>query len=328
MRRIGTLDGQDAAERFRDYLTTQHIEAVVESIEGSEQWSVWVRDEDQRAAARQELQRFLDDPQHERYGTARQQAAQLRRQKERENRDRLRLQRSMPSRSGPIGPMAFGAGSRRPTVTLILIALAVGASLLTNFGNVRRADLMRQPTQVPQSYQIFNLLSAVDRPAFVETGDPMVSVKRGQIWRLITPVFLHGNMQHLLFNMLMLYFLGSLIERLHGSAYFAGIFLMTGLVSGVAQSIAPEFLGGTPFSIGASGAVYGLFGFLWIRPILQPQYPVRMPTLTVAIMLGWLILCMTPMSPIPNVANVAHVAGLLAGIAWTLAVVGASRRRG
>ena len=70
-------------------------------------------------------------------------------------------------------------------------------------------------------------------------------------------------------------------------------------------------LAGSPFSIGASGAVYGLFGYLWIRPTLSPSYPVRMMPANVAIMLGWLVFCIFF---VDRIANGAHIGGLIAGV--------------
>jgi GlpG protein len=68
--------------------------------------------------------------------------------------------------------------------------------------------------------------------------------------------------------------------------------------------------------------VYGLFGFLWLRPWIDPSYPVVLVPMNVAMMLGWLVLCLTPMGQ--NVANGAHLGGLVSGIA--MALIGPWRR--
>ena len=135
-------------------------------------------------------------------------------------------------------------------------------------------------------------------------------------------MFLHGDTMHLAFNMLMLYFLGSVIERLHGSLFFAILVVVTHVAGMLLQVSLPgaeslpailERLAGTPFAIGASGAVYGLFGFLWIRPTIDPTYPIRMDSRNVMIMLGWLVFCMLPVLNL-GVANGAHLGGLIAGM--------------
>jgi GlpG protein len=143
-------------------------------------------------------------------------------------------------------------------------------------------------------------------------------------------MFMHGDAMHLAFNMLWIYFLGSAIERLQGSLLFLALVLGTAfvglnvhvLMSGM--EFLPPALQGTPFAIGASGAVFGLFGYLWVRPAIDPDYPIRLVPMNVVLMLGWLVLCMTPL--IPNVANGAHLGGLFAGI--LAATIGGRGRHG
>ena len=136
-------------------------------------------------------------------------------------------------------------------------------------------------------------------------------------------MFLHGDEFHLAFNMLWMFFLGSVIERLHGSLFLllltfgtqtAGMMMQVSLPT---SELIPQALQGSPFAIGASGAVYGLFGFLWMRPMVDPTYPVHLVPMNVILMLGWLIACMTPL--VPKVANGAHLGGLMGGIFFALA---------
>lgn len=131
-------------------------------------------------------------------------------------------------------------------------------------------------------------------------------------------MFLHGDEFHVAFNMLWIFFLGSVIERLHGSLFFTLLLLVTQFAGMMLQVSLPPLdwlpvsMHGTPFAIGASGAVYGLFGYLWIRPTLDLTYPISLDPINVVLMLGWLVVCMTPY--IPNVANGAHLGGLIAGV--------------
>ena len=131
-------------------------------------------------------------------------------------------------------------------------------------------------------------------------------------------MFMHGDPFHLAFNMMWVFFLGSVIERLHGSMFLlmlvvgthvAGMLLQVGLPT---ADFIPEALRGSPFAVGASGAVYGLFGFLWARPAAEPSYPIRLSSINVILMFGWLFACMTPL--IEGVANGAHLGGLFAGV--------------
>ena len=129
---------------------------------------------------------------------------------------------------------------------------------------------------------------------------------------------------HLVFNMLGIFFLGSALERLHGSLFLALLFLVTGIagsgleVATMGLEFLPESLRGSPWSIGASGALFGLFGFLWIRPSIDSSYPIRLVPTNVMLMLGWLVFCMTPLASNLHIANAAHLGGLLAGIAIAL----------
>ncbi len=83
------------------------------------------------------------------------------------------------------------------------------------------------------------------------------AIEAGEWWRGLTAAFLHGGTMHILFNMYFLYIFGPRLERQVGSVAFSGIYL----ASAAGGSLA-SFLFGPPntFSVGASGALFGLFG--------------------------------------------------------------------
>jgi GlpG protein len=210
-------------------------------------------------------------------------------------------------------------------ITIAIIVCSVVASLTSHFGSPRGS---RDPGKTTLEQKAYYTLSFVDRRDYETSGDAFGSIRKGEIWRLITPMFLHGDELHLAFNMLWVFFLGSAIERLHGSIFLLVMVLITQSAGMMLQvmlpdaSYIPESLRGSPFAIGASGAVYGLFGFLWLRPLIDKSYPVVLVPMNVAMMLGWLVLCLTPMGQ--NVANGAHLGGLVSGIA--MALIGPWRR--
>ena len=103
-----------------------------------------------------------------------------------------------------------------------------------------------------------------------------------------------------------------MVERLHGSWFLVGLLIGCQVAATLTQVLLPDWLE-PPDAIGASGAVFGVFGFIWIRPKVQSGYPIEIPPFNVKFMLGFLFLCMTPI--IDNIANGAHVGGLLAGMA-------------
>src|SRR6056297_425790 len=226
------------------------------------------------------------------------------------------------SRTPGRGLAGFGGGGRQSGIplTIGIIVLSILASVGTNFGR----NLGWQDPALPDfrerlsgEAKAYLAMSFVDRYHYVESdGDSLASIKKGQLWRLVTPMFLHGGTMHLLFNMLWIYSLGSSLERLHGTLAFAGLVVFTEIIGMAVQVFLPDWmpagLRGSPFAIGASGAVYGLFGFIWMRPRFEALYPIVIPQQTALLMLGWLVLCMTPI--IPNVANGAHLGGLLGGV--------------
>ena len=213
-----------------------------------------------------------------------------------------------------MGPLP-GADVRQQgiPVTIAIIVLSVIASFATNFGRPRSRG-----NELTLEQKLYYGLSITDPREYQRSGDAYEAIKRGEVWRFITPMFMHGDAMHLAFNMLWVYFLGSAIERLQGSLFFVALVLGTAFI-GINVHVLmsdmeflPPTLQGTPFAIGASGAVYGLFGYLWVRPAIDPDYPIRLVPMNVVLMLAWLVMCMTPL--IPNVANGAHLGGLFAGI--------------
>ena len=81
-------------------------------------------------------------------------------------------------------------------------------------------------------------------------------IAEGEWWRMVTAAFLHANLIHILFNMLMLWWFGQALEAAVGAWRFAGIYAVSALAgSAGALLLAPE-----TFTVGASGAVFGILG--------------------------------------------------------------------
>lgn len=85
-------------------------------------------------------------------------------------------------------------------------------------------------------------------------------LRQGQLHRLITPVFLHGSILHILFNMIWLFVLMKQIEMKIGAIKTLFLSIAIGIVSNVIQYIVTG-----PFFVGASGIIVGLAAFIWIR---------------------------------------------------------------
>jgi len=139
-------------------------------------------------------------------------------------------------------------------------------------------------------------------------------VAAGEWWRLLTVALLHESPIHLAFNMYALYLVGPVVERIYGWNLFIVIYLVCDLAASVAS-----FVFGNPLiaSVGASGAIFGLFGCLFIagrvhNPVLDRQSRNLTAQIGSLIVLN-LILGFT--FGAGTIDNFAHVGGLLAG-AW------------
>ncbi len=115
---------------------------------------------------------------------------------------------------------------------------------------------------------LFFLLSAlqsgnivdIDLDTLVDLGalyGPLV-VKQGEWWRLLSAMFLHGGMTHILMNMVSLYIIGRGMELYFPKAAYLAIYLLSGLVGGLLSL----YMHPMSVGIGASGAIFGVFGAL------------------------------------------------------------------
>jgi GlpG protein len=180
-------------------------------------------------------------------------------------------------------------------VTLVLIALSVVGFMLVYL-------------QAPVSW-----LAQLTYTPFSRSGDNIQFYETsGQYWRFITPTFIHFGWLHIVFNSLWLWDLGSRVERVMGSVNMLLLFLVIALVSNVAQFV----FGGPSVFGGMSGVVYGLLGFCWVGPLLQPSWKIQPTPGIMLFMVGWLLLCVFGIIEVlgfGSIANAAHVGGLLSG---------------
>jgi membrane associated rhomboid family serine protease len=133
-------------------------------------------------------------------------------------------------------------------------------------------------------------------------------IEEGEWWRIFTVVLLHGSITHIVFNMWALYVLGPQIERGVGTWPFVTLFLASAGVGGVFA----YYLGGeTDIAVGASGAIFGLFG-IWLSWALH-----RRSTPYGRAVLTQLLFLLAINAAIPfifrNISWQAHLGGLVAG---------------
>ncbi len=133
----------------------------------------------------------------------------------------------------------------------------------------------------------------------------------GEIWRIITPVFLHMNIMHILFNMLWFKDLGNLFEFKYGNKSLLIFMFISGVTSNLFQYI---FAG--PHFGGMSGVLYGLLGFLWVKQSIDQDFEYALPKRDIYLMIGWFFLCLFGI--FPKIANFAHAGGAFVGICWAV----------
>ncbi|MEH6551085.1 MAG: rhomboid family intramembrane serine protease [Pseudomonadales bacterium] len=139
----------------------------------------------------------------------------------------------------------------------------------------------------------------------------------GQLWRLLSPIFLHFSILHLVFNTLWMWELGKRIEISLGGFSLLSIVIITGVCSNLGQ----YFYGGAGLFGGLSGVVYGLVGFIWLSQKLLPARGMHMPDSLFYALVGFMFIAMTGVLELlgmGSIANAAHVAGLVAGLVLAL----------
>jgi len=294
---------------------------------------VWVKDEDQFKEAYSDFQDFVADPGDKKYSNSVRQAKIIARAEEKK---RQQIQRKI------VRPNSSGQLPRNRPLTIILIAICGVVGLMTSFGDIGFGKRQVRPDAPIYRFLQFNCVGppesaglALKRAANPDDLDMrLASIKRGELWRLVTTIFIHLGTFHLVFNMIWLYQFGTLLEHRYGTMFFAILVFSTAAISGLFQDCVPQWMDGSvPFYLpdtkyfisgggGMSGVIYGLFGFAWMKTVFDPRCGFRIPQSTVIILLGWLFFCMIPAELRANIGfgtsigNWAHGIGLLVGMAF------------
>jgi len=146
-------------------------------------------------------------------------------------------------------------------------------------------------------------------------------VADGQWWRIFTSMFLHAGIQHIAFNMISLFAVGALAERLYGTPRFLLLYLGAGIIGGIASfgyHVATAQL--NDYGVGASGAIFGVAGALVTARFQRNSQVSAGIRNRISQSMFTMILISLPLSGFlaPNVDNSAHVGGLLGGVALSL----------
>ena len=148
---------------------------------------------------------------------------------------------------------------------------------------------------------------------FELVGDRLLfNVAERDLWRYVTPIFLHFSWLHVVFNCLWMWEIGVRIERNLGSLILLGLILVSAVISNEAQ----YYFSGPSLFGGMSGVIYALLGFSWVAGLLCPEWKLNIPMPLVIVMIVWLLLCMSGLIEILGfgaIANGAHLGGLFVG---------------
>ena len=186
---------------------------------------------------------------------------------------------------------ARGRGSVMPVVTYVIIGVTVAISLTALLSTDGQA--------------IYDLL-------WLSKSD----LADGQFWRIWSVTLVHGSFIHLAFNMYALYYCGPLVEQIYGSARFVVFYL----VAAAGGSIASFALSDGDPVVGASGAIFGLFGVLFAASRLHLPMLDRRGRAIIS-QVGMLIVVNIVIGfAIPGIDNLAHLGGLAAGLLLAVAI--------
>jgi GlpG protein len=295
LRQIGTAPKRLDVKVLADYLLTLGMKTRVD--EEADGWTVWIYNEDHFPRAREELQAFLNRPDDPRYQKAADEAEEIRRKQ----RD---LDQQFRKNYREVSDLWSYPGLRRRPLTVILAAICVVVFLL-----------QETPSRGARIESRLSFSTAYIDQQGHEHGTGLSDILHGEVWRLITPIFLHFGIMHLLFNVWALSSFGTMIEVRRGTMQLAALVLVSAVASNLGQYLYMERLDpGEPQLFGGiSGVICALFGYIWMKGMYEPEQGMILHPNSVTVVLLWLALCMTGL--LGQIANAAHVVGLVVGVA-------------
>lgn len=280
MRKLCQTQDRRRADHIADGLRVAGIETEVRGE--AEAPSVWVIEHDELTRARAWVDTHADDD----TGAFAEGAAKLRKAAERDQEDHAQ-------RVVSVGAGWRAAPGGLTPVTMALIGGSVIIALMDYLG------LGGDDTMWALTIDHYDAIV------------PLQRVRDGEVWRLLTPMFLHFGPLHLVFNMMWMWRLGPQVESNHGSLLMVVLVVVSEVVGNLAQYTAT----GPAFG-GMSGVVYALFGFVWMRAQYDRKYRYALSDVNAVLMMGWFVLCATGfMGPI---ANLGHAGGLVVGLLFGL----------
>tara|TARA_R100000322_G_scaffold108098_1_gene68947 strand:+ start:1302 stop:2171 length:870 start_codon:yes stop_codon:yes gene_type:complete len=274
LKRLKEVPASLDLQPFSLWLRAQHVDHRI-SIEGDSQ-VVWLTDERIEADVLRALEQYMEDPQL-----------------------RARLRDEPPPQPTVRAPWQPSPGQAPLALGLIVVAALL--AWFTGFGSTGPLTelVIVNPNEWPVETwgQRWNSL--------------LGTLGEGQFWRLFTPDFLHFSISHLIFNAVMLWFLGSQVEIRDGRSRL----ILLAVVSSLSANLTQYMLSGPLFG-GLSGVVYGVIAYTWLSQRDNPRF--IFPPALMLFSVIWLLFGLTPFPQqlgIGSMANGAHLGGLLGGLA-------------
>jgi GlpG protein len=255
------------AQAFVDYLKSLGLSASIQIME--EGANIFIEHDNELGQAQEELERFLQEPNHQRYLQA-----------------SWMLEEASPQ-SEKLTGMYRGLTFKRilqmsGVITKSVIVICLLVFVVTSQG-----------------------MDVAARAPFMFFSSVQELTQGRELWRWLTPAFVHFGIFHFLFNMSAWWIFGGLIERTQRPMRLFTLLFICAVVSNLVQFV----WSGNRFG-GLSGVVYGVMGYLWFYERFSPAPPFRLPKGLMVFMLITLAIGFTNLLP---VANQAHLSGLLSG---------------
>ncbi|MFM7831856.1 MAG: rhomboid family intramembrane serine protease [Planctomycetaceae bacterium] len=310
MRELHQLEQQQDAVRLAGWLSRNSMRVRVEQEDG--RWVLWLVDDGQKEAAVVLVQQFLSDPQAAQISESEVEGRRLLQQ---QNAPEARLNtaasRRLKQRWSGVWYYSFPATAILIGISLFVVAITTDWRASFQQGGLFMPTCNDQQSRLlsklfiqtpPEEYTAIELL-LVD--PFLP--NPAGVIRRGEIWRFVTPIFLHFGVLHILFNMQWLWGLGRWIEFNRGTGRYLLLVLMTAVIPNLAQL----YWSGPNFG-GMSGVVFGLIGYAWMKGRTSPEDGIGLPQDQIVYSIFFLLICMT--GSLGPIANAAHLGGFLTGI--------------
>ena len=195
-----------------------------------------------------------------------------------------------------------------------LVMLLLVASLLLTLG-----------IDFGQNLELRKLLSITDFDYVGGYNSLNQSLESLQIWRFVTPIFMHFSIVHLIFNALWIWVIGTVIEQQQKSLVLLYIVIFSAISSNIVQ-----YLVSGPYFGGLSGVVYALISYAWLWDKLADKKLSVVSNALMGFMLVFLALgysgLLTQLG-LGDIANTAHLSGLVAGLVAALVLAAINKAK-